>query len=480
VLNDILLGLQKFRDKIYQFFPSRQDATMDLVDSLSSNTSASSVVELSLNPLHRRNYCSITRVLDEFYSSADVNNNQLQNIEATRILSEYCIPRSTRHFNLFAVDVTPSPRIFSPTVEDRGYVYSPNNIIAGNKPVTVGHQYSIAAYLPEKTSALSSPWIIPLSCERVRTNQKGIAVGMQQLSECIRSQAVFQNELSVSMGDCAYSHPDCLGAAKKNPNQVHISRARNNRVFNYQAEPPTILNKKGRKKRYGNSHKLNDQSTWRTPDSTIEFELTSKKGKLQTVKIECWDTVIMHGTRQSTISNYPFRLLRVRVYKESGELLFNRPLWLIAAGERRCELSLMDIFNSYRQRFDLEHFFRFGKERLLMNKTQTPDTLHEEAWWQLTMFSYAQLYLARNMAKNKFHPWEKYAPAAVTPIQEKSPTQTQRDFERIIRAIGTPAKPPKTHQKSSGRQLGDLQIKRKHHPIVRKGKKETIIAAMIT
>ena len=39
---------------------------MDLVDALSSNRTASSVVELSLSPPHRRNYCSITRVLNEY------------------------------------------------------------------------------------------------------------------------------------------------------------------------------------------------------------------------------------------------------------------------------------------------------------------------------------------------------------------------------------------------------------------------------
>ncbi len=478
MLDEIIPVLKNFRDKIYQLFPSRQDAAMDLVDALSSNTSATSVVELSLNPLHRRNYCSITRALDEFYSPTELSKNQQQNKEATRILSEPCIARTARHFHLFAVDITPGPRVFSPTLKDRGYVYSPNNSIAGNKPITVGHQYSIAAYLPEKSSALSSPWIVPLSCERVKTDQKGITVGMQQLSECIQSQAAFKDELSVSMGDCAYSHPNCLGEAKKNPNQVHISRARNNRGFNYPAEPLATHKKKGRPKRYGDSHKLNDQSTWKAPDDRIEFKLTNKKGKLQVVIIECWDAVIMRGTRQSTISDYPFRLLRVRVYKESGELLFNRPLWLIAAGERRHELSMLDIFNSYRQRFDLEHFFRFGKDRLLMDKIQTPDTLHEEAWWQFVMFSYAQLYLARNMAENRLRPWERYAPAAVTPIQEKSPTQTQRDFERIIRGIGTPSQPPKPRKKAPGRQFGDLQIKREHHPIVRKGKKASIITAM--
>jgi hypothetical protein len=478
MLSEIVPALQKFRDKIYQFFPTRQDAAMEVVDALSSNTSANSVVELSLNPLHRRNYCSITRVVDEFYSSIDPNKKIAQNKMVTRIISQYCIPEEKRHFHLFAVDVTPNPRVFSPTLEDRGYVYAPNTV-AGNKPVSIGHQYSIAAYLPEKSAPVSSPWIIPLSCERVGTDQRGIMVGMQQLNDCIQSQPSFNDKLCVSLGDCAYSHPNCLFEAKFNPNQVHISRARNNRVFNYPFVAPEEPKKKGRPKHYGERHDLRDQTTWETPDDTLTFELISKKDKRQIVTIECWDTMIMRGTHQSILHDYPFRLLRVRVYKESGELLFKRPLWLIAAGVRRNELSLLEIFNCYRQRFDLEHFFRFGKDRLLMNKIQTPDVNHEEAWWQLTMFAYAQLFLARKIANNILRPWEKYSPALRSPIQEKSPTQTQRDFARIIHEIGTPAKPPKPRKKSPGRQIGDLQVRRQVHDIILKSKKNTNIAAMI-
>jgi IS4 transposase len=96
---------------------------------------------------------------------------------------------------------------------------------------------------------------------------------------------------------------------------------------------------------------------------------------------------------ENSPADYPLRLLRVQIYKESGELLFKRPLWLTAAGKRRMELSLGDIFTSYRHRFDIEHFFRYGKNRLLMDKLQTPDVRHEESWWQLVMIAYAQLYI---------------------------------------------------------------------------------------
>ena len=77
MLEEIVPILKNFRDSIYRFFPSRRDAALDLVDALSSNRAASSVVELSLSPLHRRNYCSITRVLDE-YLSKDVTAAQQQ------------------------------------------------------------------------------------------------------------------------------------------------------------------------------------------------------------------------------------------------------------------------------------------------------------------------------------------------------------------------------------------------------------------
>ena len=57
--------------------------------------------------------------------------------------------------------------------------------------------------------------------------------------------------------------------------------------------------------------------------------------------------------------------------------------------------------------------------------------------------------------------------------------QVQKDFERIIRWIGTPAQPPKPRQKAPGRQLGDIQAKRIRHPIVKKWKNSAATEKMI-
>jgi hypothetical protein len=188
----------------------------------------------------------------------------------------------------------------------------------------------------------------------------------------------------------------------------------------------------------------------------------------------------MRGKKNLDMSKHPFRLLKITVLKSSGVPLFQRPMWLIVSGEKRNDLSLIEIYNIYRQRFDLEHFFRFGKNKLLMNKSQTPETDHEESWWQLVTIAYAQLYLSRDLARNMPKPWEKYLPEFKLPDREIAPTQVQNDFGRIIREIGTPAKPPKPRKKSKGRQQGDKQIKRPRHAVVIKKRKAAEEIAITT
>jgi hypothetical protein len=107
----------------------------------------------------------------------------------------------------------------------------------------------------------------------------------------------------------------------------------------------------------------------------------------------------------------------------------------------------------------------------LINKFQTPEVEHEEAWWQLTMLSYTQLYMARQLANDLPNPWEKWLPEFKSDREEKSPSQVQKGFGRIIQEIGTPAQPPKPRKKSRGRSQGETQSKRQCQKVVYKGKK---------
>ena len=88
---------------------------------------------------------------------------------------------------------------------------------------------------------------------------------------------------------------------------------------------------------------------------------------------------------------------RISAYDPNGKMVYQHPLWIAALGKRRDEISAFEIFDYYLSRYDIEHFFRFGKEKLLLDDFQTFDTEHEEDWWRFATLTYTQLYLTRKL-----------------------------------------------------------------------------------
>jgi hypothetical protein len=141
MLNSILNQLKKFREQIYASFSNRSDATMELLDALSGNQNARSIVQLSLEPAFRREYASINDAIAQF----DKDPQQWDLIQ--RILMSHCdTPTKTRPYRLLALDCTSNTREHAKTLEDKGIVHKPN-LTPGNKPITVGHQYSVVGFL---------------------------------------------------------------------------------------------------------------------------------------------------------------------------------------------------------------------------------------------------------------------------------------------------------------------------------------------
>ena len=106
-----------------------------------------------------------------------------------------------------------------------------------------------------------------------------------------------------------------------------------------------------------------------------------------------------------------------------------------------------------------------------MDKFQSPETVHEESWWQISTLGYAQLYMARKLAHNFPKPWEKNLPEMQPHEGIKAPRQVQIDFSRLTAEIGTPAAAPKPRGKPLGRAKGIKLIRRQHHPVISKRKK---------
>lgn len=454
---------QQFREILYQNFNKRADTAFELVDALCGFPAAESPVQLSLAPEFRRTYTALYKAIDE----VNWKDISVAKLVANSVPSPMALP-----FWLLVVDVTPQPRPFAWTLSDRGYVYYPNPV-GGNKPITVGHQYSTVALRTEKEPQLTKSWVVPTSVRRVATQEDKELVGAQQIGELLADPELpWHGALTVAAGDTSYSKPAYLHANCAAPDLVTVARVRSNRTFFRQFVYPDGQPPPHRPKCYGAAFKLPDPTTWPTPDATTEFCYTSRRGKQYTVVLQGWHNMLMRGKNKPVrlpMAQHPFTLVRVMVYRADGTPVFSRPLWLIAVGQRRTELTLYHIYAAYMARVDIEHFFRFGKQRLLLTAFQTPDTAREEHWWHIVHVAYAMLWMARHLAHYLPRPWERYAPAAQQ--REISPTLVQRDFARLIQQLGTPAHPPQPRGNSPGRPPGTELPPRPRPAVVVKGKK---------
>ncbi len=452
-------NLVRFQAQLYTHLDNRANAVIELLNALSGNTHARSVVELSLHPLFRRQYGELYKAIDAFTLQEEVQ---------WELMAPFLPRPQRRSFWLLSVDGVPHPRPYAATLGDRAFVYHPQ-VITSQKPITIGHTYSTVVLLPERLLH-APPWVIPLSVRRIASDQDGELVGADQVGSLLTHRALpFHHDLCVEVGDTRYSKRPYLVSHRRFSNLVTITRLRSNRVF-YRLYTGDEAPSRGHPRWYGDRFALNDPETWHPPDEEETFLIPAANGRIYRVHIQAWHDMLMRGTRAYPLHRYPFTLVRIEITTEDGSPLHRRPLWVLVMGDRREELSLQDIYAAYTQRADQEHYHRFSKQRLLATAYQTPDARREEQWWRLTQIAYFQLWLARPLAQALPRPWERYLPRpAGSPL---SPSLVQRDFGRLIRQLGTPARPAQPRGKSPGRTKGARLPPRKRHPVVRKASRK--------
>jgi hypothetical protein len=452
-------NLEQFRKEVYQNFNKRADTLMDLLDAQCSQTRASSVVELSLESCFRRSHSALFHALEEYRPGEQ---------DLAQLAGPYVPHPEQRSFWLLGVDVTSQPRAHAETLEERGFVYQPN-LIWGNQPITIGHQYSTVALLPEKDAEQPASWVVPLACRRVKLAETKALVGAAQIGALLEDKKLpFHADLVVEVGDSDYSQAAYLAANRKHENLVSLVRCRGNRSF-WRLDYRSAEETGGAPAYYGAPFHLKDTASWHAPDETTQFPFESHRGRTYQVSIQVWHNMLMRGKnkpRRIRMYKYPFSLVRIVLLDEDGQPAFKHPLWLLVVGKRRHDLSLEAIFQAYAQRTDLEHFFRFGKQKLLMTDYQTPQVTHEERWWHLSHLAYLQLWVAREATTCLPRPWERYLPQHQNGVV--TPTLVQRDFARLIQHFGTPAKAPKPRGKSPGRKKGFRLPPRQRHKVLKK------------
>jgi hypothetical protein len=455
--------LTQFRDRVYRNLPGRGDAAMDLIDALSSNLTARSVVELSLNPAFRRKWPSVTRTIDRFRaaSSPRLAWAERGSLESTlRRAVHGLLDEPARGHWLMSVDATPYERRHAECLEDRSWVHqSAGN---GGTPVTIGHAYSIVVGVPERARRGEPAWVLPISTRRIPTTKTPASVAAEQVfAICDDPELAWYEQVIVVAADSGYCCLPFLGPLADFAHVVTLTRTRSNRVF---AHPPPA----GSRMYFGERFDLADDTTWGEPAETIQYCRFSRGGKRIEVSVQRWSGLLMRGTRDWPMHRRPFDLLRVVLADEHGVRLRPRPMWLVLMGQRREEISSHDAVEDYGRRFDQEHYHRFIRQRLLFDAYQTSVTEHEENWTMLGSLAYAQLFAARYDAPAIARPWE--SPRDYASSGPLSPTMVQRAFAGLLRQLGTPARAPKPRNLATGRLPGASPGHRSRHAVVRKAK----------
>ena len=361
---------------------------------------------------------------------------------------------ANRKFRLFALNATSNPRIHGYTLDDRSYVHQANQI---GIPVTVGLEASVLTYLPEHSEAEAN-WQLPISLERISTDTTACKVTKTQL-QLVAELTPAASPLSVFVVDSAYGSLEPFSE-----DQVVIARGRTDRLGRRPITNNQILHKKrGRPRKYesGTIRFIEDMPPGREggSDEESDYKDTIKHQQVD-VLVNRWNDVYVEGHSELV------DVVKVEIFSKDDYMKTILPrLLLILSGKRRAEITSLEAYQSYRRRFDIEHFFRFVKQKLLFCAYQTPELDHQISWWSFYYMTYWLLYHVRHIAQGSTRPWHKKR----NPTKPAGPGEVKRLFATsIFPVLGSPSHPPTNREKSRGRELGTRFLKRERKKIVKK------------
>ena len=123
-----------FRQAAYSCLGAARDALFELADAVLLTPSATSFAELSLCPAFRRRWPSVYEALEDGRPDRE------------GLLQLYVSQMPDADRPLLVGDHTPWPRLSARTLRDRTCVHQ-STPIRGNKPITLGHDYSTIAWI---------------------------------------------------------------------------------------------------------------------------------------------------------------------------------------------------------------------------------------------------------------------------------------------------------------------------------------------
>lgn len=486
---------ESFCHSILRLGVGKSKALSNLVMALASNSTSNSVTDLSRSPCYHYQYSSICDSIHGLYRCLEEEIEQGKYVEVRQYLeevllslkSDYFADKFDDSFYLINTDETPIIRPHSPTLRDRGYVHVPNERVKGNRPVDIGYSYSVVGLSARRPlyGAVEPAWNLPLSTRRVPTDVVKGTFTAEQVMDLLNSRhSPLHKELAVNVLDRQYGTPEYVVGTHDHDKLINIIRLKSNRNVWRQLTPEQVEqrrqsneDKRGANAVYGEQYKLNQSGEWEIDaNEKVEFGVQLGSGKRAIVRMKGYNDMLIRSKRGKSMKDKPFRLISIQLIDPlTNKLIFKRKMWLAIWGKKRMQLTLEQIYWSYRNRFDIEHYFRFGKQRLLMDSYQTPDVQHQDNWMEIVGLAYWLLWVASKEARPCVYKWQKYDPYYKNRVKydlPPTPSEVQRQLPFIILSFEQDPFIPKVDIKSEGRKKAQVQPKRKRHKVVYKGRKK--------
>src|SRR5882757_761899 len=472
--------LVEFRQRVYDCVSRRPDAVFDLLDALTCRPEAvTSLPALSMEPEFRRGHGAL-------YSA--LTDGRIEEAGLRELLLDAALldtrppdpdpdpapdpdpdpgpveagPTGSEGLVWFAGDVSGWPRPDAVTSPQRLAMFDKSARTSAGHPITSGWPFAVMVGVEWGASS----WVAPVDAVRLGPDDtltsvtlaavERVAAGLVRAGHDQRAGFVFDAEY------------DLMALSHRWADRAHIvGRLRSNQVFHADPEPEPA--RRGPRRRHGEKITLNDPDTLGVPDRRVEVD-SPRYGK---VVLSGWDGRHRRLTREGFWDDHPRPLpivrgsvIRVELERLPGGGAPDRPMWLWQAGP--VLLDLVTVFSAYQRRFDIEHFFRFCKQRLGWTRPapMLPETA--EVWTWLVVLAYTQLRLARPVVVDARLPWEKPVGQGVL-----SPGRVRRVFRRVRGLVGSPANPPRFTRAGPGRPVGTSRPPRARHATHKKNSRAT-------
>jgi hypothetical protein len=414
--------LIQFRQAAYEQLGNACDALFELTDAVIQMRQIQSFAELSCAPAFRRKWPSAYEALQDGRPKRE---------GLLRLYLEQ-LPASERL--IIVGDHTAWPRLSADTLADRSYQYQ-STPIPGRMPVTIGHGYSTIAVIPQDWDK----GVLPVLNERI-TDQKPLQKAAEQLRLVCQDAKV----RPLSLWDSGYSHAAFL-LATQDVLADKLLRLRSNLCLEGPTKPRG--SNRGPAPKHGIKFKFDDPSTWWEPDQVMEEE----DPRFGALKIRIWK-----GLRFRKALDCHMVVAQVEHLELSGSRRKPKVIWFAWSGEDPPQ----GWWQLYRQRYRIEHWYRFAKGRLhwTLPRLSTPQQC--QCWSDLMPLITWELWLARAWAEDTPLPWQKKQ-------TNLSLGRICQGMQNILAAIGTPARMCKPRGKSPGWPTGHPRSKRERHQVVR-------------